>query len=107
MDTAVGAAAAQSSPPDELARFGLTEREREVLTQLATGRSNAEIGRVLFISTKTASVHVSNILAKLGVRGRVEAATVAHRLGVYGPVAPGWPGRATASWPAPSSQTRP
>ena len=95
MDTAVGAgaaAAAQPPPPDELARFGLTEREREVLTQLATGRSNREIGRVLFISTKTASVHVSNILAKLGVRGRVEAATVAHRLGVYGPAAPARPG---------------
>jgi len=43
----------------------------------------------LFISTKTASVHVSNILAKLGVRGRVEAAAVAHRLGVYGPPALG------------------
>jgi DNA-binding NarL/FixJ family response regulator len=94
MDTAAGAgaAAAQPPPPDELARFGLTEREREVLTQLATGRSNREIGRVLFISTKTASVHVSNILAKLGVRGRVEAATVAHRLGVYGPAAPARPG---------------
>ena len=95
MDTAAGAGAAAAAPPpppDELARFGLTEREREVLTQLATGRSNREIGRVLFISTKTASVHVSNILAKLGVRGRVEAATVAHRLGVYGPAAPGRPG---------------
>jgi DNA-binding CsgD family transcriptional regulator/tetratricopeptide (TPR) repeat protein len=77
--------AAQPPPPDELARFGLTEREREVLALLAAGRSNPEIGRALFISTKTASVHVSNILAKLGVSGRVEAAAVAHRLGVYGP----------------------
>jgi len=77
--------AAAEPPPDELARFGLTEREREVLALLATGRSNPEIGRALFISTKTASVHVSNILAKLGVGGRVEAAAVAHRLGVYGP----------------------
>ena len=90
MDTAAGAGAApaaQPPPPDELARFGLTEREREVLALLAAGRSNPEIGRALFISTKTASVHVSNILAKLGVSGRVEAAAVAHRLGVYGPAA--------------------
>ena len=69
---------------DELARFGLTDREREVLLLLAAGRSNPEIARALFISPKTASVHVSNILAKLGVAGRVEAAAVAHRLGVVG-----------------------
>ena len=90
MDTAAGAGAppaAQPPAPDELARFGLTEREREVLALVAAGRSNPEIGRALFISTKTASVHVSNILAKLGVSGRVEAAAVAHRLGVYGPAA--------------------
>jgi DNA-binding CsgD family transcriptional regulator/tetratricopeptide (TPR) repeat protein len=66
---------------DELARFGLTEREREVLLLLAAGRSNSQIAHALFISPKTASVHVSNILAKLGVHGRVEAAAVAHRLG--------------------------
>ncbi len=70
------------SPADELARFGLTEREREVLPLLAAGQSNPEIARALFISAKTASVHVSNILAKLGVSGRVEAAAVAHRLGI-------------------------
>jgi DNA-binding NarL/FixJ family response regulator len=86
-DTAAGyeAGPAAPSPPDPLARFGLTAREREVLSLLAAGRSNPEIGQALFISTKTASVHVSNILAKLGVNGRVEAAAVAHRLGVYGP----------------------
>ncbi len=82
-----GAAPAVQPPPDELARFGLTEREREVLSLLAAGRSNPQIGQALFISTKTASVHVSNILAKLGVSGRVEAAAVAHRLGVYGSAA--------------------
>ena len=71
----------QQEPADELARFGLTEREREVLLLLAAGRSNPEIAQALFISAKTASVHVSNILAKLGVSGRVEAAAVAHRLG--------------------------
>ena len=66
---------------DELALFGLTDREREVLLLLADGRSNPEIAQALFISPKTASVHVSNILAKLGVSGRVEAAAVLHRLG--------------------------
>jgi ATP/maltotriose-dependent transcriptional regulator MalT len=70
---------------DELARFGLTEREREVLALVAAGRSNPEIGQALFISAKTASVHVSNILAKLGVSGRVEAAAIAHRLGIAPP----------------------
>ncbi|HTT52008.1 MAG TPA: AAA family ATPase [Streptosporangiaceae bacterium] len=83
---AAGAAQAQSAgqPPagDELARFGLTGREREVLALLAAGRTNPEIARTLFISVKTASVHVSNILAKLGVSRRVEAAAIAHRLGV-------------------------
>jgi DNA-binding CsgD family transcriptional regulator len=47
-----------------------------------TGRSNRQIAAALFISPKTASVHVSNILAKLGVATRVEAAAVAHRLGL-------------------------
>jgi DNA-binding CsgD family transcriptional regulator/tetratricopeptide (TPR) repeat protein len=77
-----GTAGSAPQPADELARFGLTEREREVLILVAAGRSNPEIARALFISAKTASVHVSNILAKLGVSGRVEAAAVAHRLGV-------------------------
>ncbi len=60
--------------------FGLTPREREVLRLVAEGRSNREIAEELFISAKTASVHVSNILAKLGVAGRGEAAATAHRL---------------------------
>jgi len=80
-----GAPAGAAAPADDLARFGLTEREREVLVRLAAGRSNPEIARELFISAKTASVHVSNILAKLGVSGRVEAAAVAHRLGIEPP----------------------
>jgi DNA-binding CsgD family transcriptional regulator len=70
---------------DPLVRFGLTEREREILLLLAAGQSNPQIAQALFISAKTASVHVSNILAKLGVTGRVEAAAVAHRLGVVSP----------------------
>ena len=71
-------AAASRAP----APSGLTAREAEVLALVATGRSNRQIAQVLFISPKTASVHVSNILAKLGVAGRVEAAAVAHRLGL-------------------------
>ena len=71
-----------ASPVDELDRFALTQREREVLLLVAVGRSNSEIAQALFISSKTASVHVSNILAKLGVAGRVEAAALAHRLGI-------------------------
>lgn len=59
-----------------------------MLALVAAGRSNGQIATALFISPKTASVHVSNILAKLGVSGRVEAAAVAHRLGLTdGPTA--------------------
>jgi len=62
--------------------FGLSGREREVLALVAQGRTNREIGERLFISQKTVGVHVGNILAKLEVSGRVEAATVAIRLGL-------------------------
>ncbi len=60
----------------------LTARELEVLTLVAQGRSNREVAGQLFISAKTVSVHVSNILAKLGVSGRTEAAAVARRRGL-------------------------
>ncbi len=63
-------------------RLGLTTREVEVLTLVAAGRTNRQIGDELFVSVKTASVHVSNILRKLGVNSRVDAAAVAQRLGI-------------------------
>jgi DNA-binding NarL/FixJ family response regulator len=64
------------------ATLGLTPREIEVLRHVANGRSNREIAEALFISAKTASVHVSNILGKLDVASRGEAAATAHRLGL-------------------------
>jgi DNA-binding CsgD family transcriptional regulator len=73
---------AAAEPPAEAPAdpHGLSSREREVLALLVAGRTNREIGAALFISPKTAGAHVSNILGKLGVANRVEAATVAHRL---------------------------
>jgi DNA-binding CsgD family transcriptional regulator len=74
-----------AGPTEDAARgdtFGLSSREREVLAQIARGRTNREIGERLFISQKTVGVHVGNILSKLGVSGRVEAAAVAIRLGL-------------------------
>jgi DNA-binding CsgD family transcriptional regulator len=73
---------AAAGPPTPAAQLGLTPREVEVLALVAAGRSNRQIAQALFISPKTASVHVSNILAKLGVAGRVEAAAIAYRLGL-------------------------
>jgi DNA-binding CsgD family transcriptional regulator/tetratricopeptide (TPR) repeat protein len=75
-------AAATSRASSPGASLGLTQREAEVLALVAEGRTNRQIGQVLFITEKTASVHVSRILAKLGVAGRGEAAAVAHRLGL-------------------------
>jgi DNA-binding CsgD family transcriptional regulator len=62
--------------------FGLTDRELTVLRLLVEGKTNSEIGAALYISRKTASVHVTNILRKLEVATRVQAATVAERTGL-------------------------
>jgi len=63
--------------------FGLTSRELQVLRLVATGCSNSEIAAELFISPRTASVHVSNILSKLQVSSRGEAAAAAHRAHLF------------------------
>lgn len=75
--------APEPDPGDDA--FGLTPREQDVLRLVAAGRTNRQIAEELFISPKTASVHVSNILAKLGVSGRGEAAALAHRLRLLEP----------------------
>jgi DNA-binding CsgD family transcriptional regulator/tetratricopeptide (TPR) repeat protein len=73
---------AEPEAPSVAASLGLTRREAEVLVLVCEGRTNRQIGQALFITPGTAGVHVSRILAKLGVAGRGEAAAVAHRLGL-------------------------
>jgi DNA-binding CsgD family transcriptional regulator len=75
---AIGSTPARHEPGDDT----LTPRESEILELVASGRTNGEIGKQLFISTKTVSVHVSNILGKLGASGRTEAAAIARRRGL-------------------------
>ncbi len=82
VDAPAGAQAPPAPVPTEDAPFGLTPREREVLVLIAEGATNRQIGAALYMAEKTASVHVSRILAKLGVRTRTEAAAVAHREGL-------------------------
>jgi len=77
--------AGAGAPAEPGTPFGLTTRELEVLQLVAAGRSNREIAAELFISAKTASVHVSNILAKLNVASRGEAAATAYRHGLADP----------------------
>ena len=72
----------RSSPSAPGAELGLTRRELEVLRLVALGRTNREVATILFISEKTAGVHVSNILRKLDLRSRVEAGALAHRVGM-------------------------
>ncbi|MFC3996330.1 LuxR C-terminal-related transcriptional regulator, partial [Nocardiopsis sediminis] len=78
LGVALGKGGGSAPPPPE----GLTPRETEVLRLLAQGRTNAQIAERLFISAKTASVHVSNILAKLGTPNRAAAAARARGLGL-------------------------
>ena len=74
------APAARADPqPAEDDPFGLTARERQVLALIAEGATNRQIGNALYMAEKTASVHVSRILSKLGVSSRTQAAAVAHR----------------------------
>jgi DNA-binding CsgD family transcriptional regulator len=79
---APAAEAAEEAVPEAADPFGLTSREREVLALVAEGYTNRRIAETLFISESTAGVHVSNILGKLGVATRTEAAAVAVRLGL-------------------------
>jgi len=79
-ESAVTGSSGAAGPDSSL---GLTAREYEVLRLVAAGHSNREIASELFISAKTASVHVSNILGKLGVTSRGEAAATAHRLRLF------------------------
>ncbi len=96
-----------AAPPAPQDPFNLSPREREVLAVLTEGRSNREIAQRLFISERTVAVHVGNILAKLAVAGRVEAATVALRLGLVPvPVAAGESGPPPAPPAAGSANQR-
>jgi DNA-binding CsgD family transcriptional regulator len=72
-----------ASPAAGAAPFGLTACELEVLRLVAARRNNREIAAELFISPKTAGVHVPNILGKLGTASRGEAAATAHRLHMF------------------------
>ena len=76
--TALGSSA---HPRDATDKVSLTPRESEILALVAEGRTNGEIGKQLFISTKTVSVHVSNVLGKLDAGSRTEAAAIARRRG--------------------------
>ncbi|GIG60064.1 DNA-binding response regulator [Longispora fulva] len=78
----IAAFARRPAPPPSTALDALTVREREVLSGLAGGLSNAEIGARLAIAEATTKVHVSRVLAKLALRSRVQAAVLARELGV-------------------------
>jgi DNA-binding NarL/FixJ family response regulator len=90
-----GVAAARHIAAPATGLESLTPRERDVVAQLVDGRSNREIARHLFISEKTVSVHVSNVLAKLEVRSRAEAAALARQ------------GQGTAAAPASTARSGP
>ncbi len=83
---------ASGEPPPDLAE--LTVREREVLAEVGCGRSNTEIAALLHVSETTVKTHVGHILAKLGLRDRIQAVVYAYETGLIAPQ--GSPGRARA-----------
>lgn len=94
----LGGAAGPAAPAGDV----LTARESEVLALVAQGLSNRQVGERLFISGKTVSVHVSNLLAKLGASGRTEAVTIAHERGLLRTATDGGPDRGRVSAPGPT-----
>jgi DNA-binding CsgD family transcriptional regulator len=82
LDVSTPGSAARAPAGSAADELGLTARELEVLRLVAAGRTNRQIGTELYMSGKTASVHVSRILAKLGAANRSEAGAIARRLGL-------------------------